>query len=347
MGAMRRSNKLSATKVVKITEPGMYGDGDGLWLQVREVEDGLSKTWIFRYMFAGRARYMGLGPLRQVPLAKARARASEARDLIYSGSDPIEARRKRRDDARSQNSERVLFKDAAKRFIGLHRDNWKNAKHRQQWANTLRDYAYPSLGTRPIAAIDGAVITEALESIWTKKPETARRVKQRIERVTQWVKDGMPLPMQGARKRVRHHAALSYAELPAFIAELRSRDGISTRALEFTILTATRTSEVLGAKWSEIDLKEAVWTIPSGRMKAGKEHQVPLSRRAIELLESIPRTSGGYVFPGAKPKSPLSNMAMLELLRRVRGDGLTVHGFRSTFRDWAGDRTIGFTRAGA
>jgi integrase len=233
----------------------------------------------------------------------------------------------------------VLFKDAAKRFIGLHRDNWKNAKHRQQWANTLRDYAYPSLGTRPIAAIDGAVITEALESIWTKKPETARRVKQRIERVTQWVKDGMPLPMQGASKRVRHHAALSYAELPAFIAELRSRDGISTRALEFTILTATRTSEVLGAKWSEIDLKEAVWTIPSARMKAGKEHQVPLSRRAIELLESIPRTSGGYVFPGAKPKSPLSNMAMLELLRRVRGDGLTVHGFRSTFRDWAGDRT--------
>jgi integrase len=233
----------------------------------------------------------------------------------------------------------MLFKDAAKRFLNLHRENWKNAKHRQQWENTLRDYAYPSLGTRPIAAIDGAVITEALESIWTKKPETARRVKQRIERVTQWVKDGMPLPMQGASKRVRHHPALPYAELPAFMAELRNRDGISARALEFTILTATRISEVLGAKWSEIDLREAVWIIPAARMKDGKEHQVPLSRRAIELLERIPRTSGGYVFSGIKPKSPLSNMAMLELLRGVRGDGLTVHGFRSTFRDWAGDRT--------
>src|SRR5262249_2954018 len=188
-----------------ITAPGMYGDGDGLWLQVRKIEGGLSKTWIFRYMFAGRPRYMGLGPLRQVPLAKARARASEARDLTYAGTDPIEARRKRRDDVRSQTTERVLFKDAAKRFLDLHRDNWKNAKHRQQWDNTLRDYAYPTLGNRPIAAIDGPVITEALESIRTKKPETARRVKQRIERVIQWVKDGMPLPMQGASKRIRHH----------------------------------------------------------------------------------------------------------------------------------------------
>ena len=220
----------------------MYGDGDGLWLQVREIEGGLSKTWIFRFMFAGRPRYMGLGPLRQVPLAKARARASEARDLIYAGTDPIEHRRANVATKQEANpAERLLFKDAAKRFLDLHRDNWKNAKHKQQWENTLRDYAYPSLGTRPIAAIDGAVITEALGSIWTKKPETARRVKQRIERVIQWVKDGQPLPMQGASKRVSHHPAMPFTELPDFMERLSKRDSISARALEFTILTAART----------------------------------------------------------------------------------------------------------
>ena len=317
----------------------MYGDGDGLWLQVREIEGGLSKAWLYRYMIAGRPRYMGLGPLRQVPLAKARVRASEARDLVYAGIDPLEDRRRRRDDARSQTAERIVFKDAAKRFLDLRRDTWKNDKHKQQWENTLRDYAYPSLGTRPIKAIDGAVITEALGSIWTKKPETARRVKQRIERVIQWVKDGTPLPMQGPSKRIRHHPALPFDELPAFMVELRARDSISALALEFAILTAARTSEVIGAKWSEIDLDACIWTIPPERMKAGKEHQVPLSKRARALLEALPRERGGYIFPGAKAKSPLSNMAMLELLRGMRGDGATVHGFRSTFRDWAGDRT--------
>ena len=195
------------------------------------------------------------------------------------------------------------------------------------------------LRDRPISAIDGAQITEALVSIWTKKPETARRVKQRIERVCQWVKDGMPLPFQGASKRVRHHPALSFAELPAFMSQLRKRDSISARALEFTILTTARTGEAIGAKWSEFDLDAGVWTIPAERMKAGKEHEVPLSKRAVELLTELPRERGGYVFPGAKAKAPLSNMAMLELLRGMNSDGLTVHGFRSTFRDWAGDRT--------
>ena len=193
--------------------------------------------------------------------------------------------------------------------------------------------------TRPISAIDGALITETLAPIWTKKPETARRVKQRIERVIQWVRDGRPLPSKGASKRVKHHPALPFADLPAFMAELRDRDSISARALEFTILTAARTSEVIGAKWSEIDLDAGVWTVPAERMKGGKEHQVPLSKRAIAILEDLPRERGGYVFPGAKAKAPLSNMAMLELLRGMDGNGFTVHGFRSTFRDWAGDRT--------
>jgi integrase len=337
-----RSNKLSAAKVAKVNQPGLYGDGDGLWLQVSEVKNkegvSLTKSWILRFDLAGRHRYMGLGPFRRVSLAKARQRRDEAHDLIYRGVDPIEARRKQRDELRSQTAESITFKDAAKRFLDLHRDTWKNEKHKQQWTNTLRDYAYPSLGDRPIAAIDGAAITEALKSIWTKKPETARRVKQRIERVIQWVRDGTPLPVQGPSRRVQHHAALPFAGLPSFMAELRERDGISPRALEFTILTIARTSEAIGAKWSEIDLKAGVWTVPAERMKAGKEHQVPLSKRAMEILNELPRERGGYVFPGAKAKSPLSNMAMLELLRGMRGGG-TVHGFRSSFRDWAGDRT--------
>jgi integrase len=194
--------------------------------------------------------------------------------------------------------------------------------------------AYPTLGSRPISAINGGLITEALAPIWTKKPETARRVKQRIERVVQWVKDGTPLPRHGASKRVRHHPALSFADLPDFMAELRARSSVSARALEFTILTAARTSEAIGAKWSEIDFDAKVWTIPAARMKAGKEHEVPLSTRAIAILEALPRERGGYIFPGAKVKAPLSNMAMLELLRGMRGNGLTVHGFRSSFRDW-------------
>src|SRR5262249_10127748 len=286
----------------------------------------------------GRAREMGLGSPNTFTLKEARERARRCRQLVADGIDPIEERKRRRDEANAQTSGQTLFKDAVKRFLEVHETTWKNAKHGQQWANTLRDYAR-TLRDRPISAIDGAQITEALSPIWTKKPETARRTKQRTERVCQWVKDGMPLPLKAASKRVRHHPALPFAELPAFIAELRKRDSVSARALEFTILTAARTSETIGAKWSEIDLDEGVWTIPADRMKAGKEHEVPLSKRAIEILNKLPRQRGGDVFTGATPASPLSNVAMLELLRGMNGNGLTVHGFRSTFRDWAGDRT--------
>ena len=281
---------------------------------------------------------MGLGALHTVSLAEARERARTARQLLLDGVDPIEAKRARRDEARAESTERMLFKDAVTRFLNVHDTTWKNAKHRRQWENTLRDYAKP-LADRPISAIDGALITEALAPIWTKKPETARRVKQRIERVCQWVKDRMPLPAHGASKRVRHHPAMPFAELPAFMADLRKRDSVSARVLEFTILTAARTGEAIGAKWSEFDLDAGVWTIPAERMKASKEHEVPLSKRALEILTELPRERGGYVFPGGKAKAPLSNMAMLELLRGMRGDGIAVHGFRSTFRDWAGDRT--------
>lgn len=339
---VRKSKKLTATEI-RNARPGLHGDGDGLWLQVREVESkegtSLAKSWILRYTSPdGKPRYMGLGPLRKVPLAKARDRASEAYDLIYQGIDPIEARRRRRDEARSDTSGNMLFGAAVARFLEIHESTWKNEKHRQQWASTLKEYA-ASLKHRPVSAIDGALITETLTPIWTKKVETARRVKQRIERVVQWVTDGMPLPNQGASKRVRHHPAMPFAELPAFMAELEQRNSISARALEFTILTVARTGDTIGAKWKEIDLEAGVWTVSDGRHKTGKEFEIPLSKRALAILEDLPRENGGYVFPGSKAKAPLSNMAMLELLRGMRNDGLTVHGFRSTFRDWAGDRT--------
>lgn len=333
---MRQANKLTAVKVAKLKTPGRYCDGLGLWLQVAE---GGSKAWLFRYTRHGRARQMGLGALHTVSLAEARERARAARQILLDGDDPIELKRKKRDEERNASAERMLFKDATERFLELHLAEWKNEKHRAQWQSTLKAYAYPSLGSRPISAVDGAAITEALASVWTKKPETARRVKQRIERVVQWVKDGMPLPRHGASKRVQHHPALPFAELPAFMAELRDRKSVSARALEFTILTAARTSETIEAKWNEIDLDRAVWTVPAERMKGAKEHEVPLSTRVVQLLGDLPRERGGYVFPGAKAKAPLSNMAMLQLLRGMRGEGLTVHGFRSSFRDWAGDRT--------
>jgi integrase len=333
---VRQANKLSPLTVKRLKEPGVYCDGLGLWLSVSQWG---TKAWIFRYTRHGRRRHMGLGALHTVSLAEARERARRARQTLLDGEDPLEIARKKRDEAKAETAERILFKDAAERFLDLYENSWKNSKHKEQWRNSLKNYAYPALGTRPIAAIDGAVITETLAPIWTKKPETARRVKQRIERVIQWVRDGKPLPVRSASRRVKHHAAVPFAELPGFMAALRDRDSISARALEFTILTAARTSEVIGAKWSEFDLDSGVWTVPAERMKGGKEHQVPLSKRAIAILNDLPRERGGYVFPGARAKAPLSNMAMLELLRGMDGNGSTVHGFRSTFRDWAGDRT--------
>lgn len=332
---MRQGNKLDAVTVHRLKTPGRYCDGLGLWLQ---VADAGTKSWLFRYTRYGKARQMGLGALHTVSLAEARERARAARQHILDGEDPIEIKRTKRDQARAGSTEQMLFKDAVQRFLNLHRDTWKNQKHQAQWQSTLERYAYPTLASRPIAAIDGALITETLSPIWSKKVETARRVKQRIERVVQWVRDGMPLPRQGANKRVRHHPALPFGEIPAFIAELGQREGVSPRALEFTILTAARTGETIGAKWSEIDIEAAVWTVPAERMKGGREHQVPLSKRAIAILEAVPKERGGFVFPGARVKAPLSNMAMLQLLRGMR-DGMTVHGFRSAFRDWAGDHS--------
>lgn len=332
-------NKLSAKSVATLSKPGLYNDGAGLYLQVSDAagSESVSKSWIFRYMLDHRPRKMGLGSVVTFSLAEARERARLARQQLADGVDPIEARLAERDARRQDEAERITFKDATVKYLAVHEDGWRNAKHRQQWRNTLETHAYPALGTRPVKAIDAALINGALADVWGKTPETAQRVRQRIERIVQWVKDGMPLPTPSKTKRVRHHPALPWQDLPAFMVELRQRNSISARALEFTILCAARTGEIIGAKPDEIDLDAKVWTVPADRMKAGREHRVPLSDRAIEILRDLPRERGGYLFPGGKEKSPLSNMAMLELLRGMR-PGLTVHGFRSAFKDW-GDRS--------
>jgi integrase len=329
---MREGNKLTALGVAKKKTPGRYSDGHGLWLQ---VSPSGTKAWLFRYMINGRARHMGLGPLHTVNLAEARIRARQARQVILDGQDPIEVKYAARSAFRA--ADHMLFKDAARKFIELHDPTWRSARHRQQWRNTLRDHAHSTLGNRPVSSIDGALITETLAPIWTTTPETAKRVKQRIERVVQWVRDGMPLP-NGRGMARDHHEAMPFTELPPFMRELRDVKTISARALEFTVLTAARTSEVLKATWDEIDLKAKVWSIPAQRMKGNRPQRVPLSDRVMRIINGLPRDGSDWLFPGSRPARPLAADSLLKLLTRLR-PGLTVHGLRSSFRDWAGDRT--------
>lgn len=351
---MRKTKKLSAAKIAHLTKQGRYGDGDGLWLQVGPTG---TKAWLLRYMIDGKAREMGLGPLSVFSLAEARERARAARQRLADGVDPISERDAERAARRAEDAKAVTFKDAAARYIKAHRAGWKNPKHADQWEATLSTYAFPHFGALSVAAIETGHILKAIEPIWTLKPETASRTRGRIEAVLDWAtargyrKGVNParwkghlqnlLPAKTKVHKVQHQPALPYEQLPAFMADLRGMDSISARALEFTILTAARTGEAIGAEWSEIDLDKRVWTVPASRMKAGREHRSPLSDRAIEILLGLPRMDDArFVFPGGQAKRPLSNMAMLQLLRGMKGcDGLTVHGFRSTFRDWCGERT--------
>lgn len=282
---------------------------------------------------------MGLGPLHTVDLTEARLRAEKARQLLLDNIDPLEARAAARDAQRKEDAERVTFKEAAEQFITLHESGWRNLKHRQQWRNTLKDYAYPALGPRPVKAIDAAVINAALAAIWTKTPATASRTKLRIERVVQWVKDGRPLPMPTAAIGKTSLPALPYPQIPEFMVELRRRDGIASRALEFLILTAARTGDVLGARWNEIDLDKRLWVIPAMRMKAGREHRVPLANRAIEIIKNLPHEKDNpFVFIGSRAGKPLSSDALLDETKALRS-GIVPHGFRSSFKDWAAETT--------
>jgi integrase len=356
--APRTTSRLTSLKVERARERGMYADGGGLYLRV--TEDG-TKNWIYRYMLDGRPRWMGLGPLALYGLQEARAQALEARQLRHKGIDPIDTRRVRRAKARLDAAKAITFKECAESYIKAHRAGWRNGKHAGQWEATLKTYAEPTVGALPVQGVDTALVLKILEPLWTTKPETANRLRGRIENILDFAKarewrDGENparwrghldklLPARSKVRKVEHHAALPYADLPAFLMRLREHQATAAQALEFAILTAARTGEVIAARWSEIDMAGKVWTVPVNRMKAGKEHRVPLSERALAILEAAkpPRDAGDigpkFIFAGGKPGLPLSNMAFLMLLRRMNRDDLTAHGFRSTFRDWCAERT--------
>ncbi len=349
---MIRQGRLSALAVARKRTRGRYADGGGLWLQVGPTG---GKSWLFRFMLARRAREMGLGPVELVPLAAAREAAWVARGLVLAGIDPIEDRRRRRQEAALVAIEAKTFRDCAIAYIAAHESGWRNAVHAAQWPSTLEAYVYPKIGALPVSSVDTALVLDCLSPIWTVKPETAGRVRGRIEAILDWASargyragenparwrghlDKL-LPAKSKIAPVRHHAALPYAEIPEFMAELRRQDGSSFRALEFTILAATRTGETIGARWPEIDDGNGVWTVPAERMKgARRAHRVPLAARAIQILAELP-SEGDYIFPGGREGKPLSNMAMLKALERMGRGDLTVHGFRSTFRDWAAEQT--------
>jgi integrase len=345
-----RTNKLSDRKVAALSKPGYYGDGAGLWLNVRR--EG-SKSWSFRYMIAGKPRYLGLGPVHSVSLSEARRRAREARQLVLDGRDPIDEKRRAAAALAVERLKTMTFRDAVNQFLRTPKiEGFRNDKHRAQWRSTLERYAFPVIGDLPLQEIDTAIVLRTLLPVWKSTPETGSRLRGRIERVFEWARPlGLFTGENPARREAltahlpakpnpRHHKALPYADLPKFMSELAKRDSVSARALEFTILTAARTSETIEAKWSEIDLRAKVWTVPAERMKMRKEHRVPLSDRAVAILKTI--GSGdpdNYVFINGDTGDPLSNMAMLELLQGMTGEKHTVHGFRSSFRDWAGECT--------
>jgi integrase len=346
--------KLTALAVKRVHKRGMHGDGHGLYLQ---VASGGTKSWVLRFKVNGKPRHLGLGPLHAVSLAQARERAADARRLLLDGHDPITARRAARAAARLAAARTMTFDQCAEAYITSHRTGWKNAKHAEQWPATIKAYASPVFGSLPVQAIDTGFVMRVLEPIWTTKTETAKRLRGRIERILDWARvkgyrttaenparwkghlDHL-LPAPSKVGKVEHHAALPYAEIAGFMDDLHQQDGIAARALAFLILTATRTSETLHATWDEINLGNAMWTIPAERMKSGKEHRVPLSDAALALLKDMQAIgSGDYVFSGRSGSKPLSNMSLLMMLRRMECGDLTTHGFRSTFRVWCAEQT--------
>jgi integrase len=345
--------RLSAVKVDKERRPGLYADGLGLYLQITPAG---TKSWIYRYRVGSKLRDMGLGSIHAVSLAQARDQAAICRHQRANGIDPIDFRRAGRSKARAETLRAITFEKCADAYIDSHVASWKNKKHAAQWKSTLKTYAFPEFGSLPVALVDTTLVLKALEPIWKAKPETASRVRGRIESVLDWARvrefrDGENparwrghldklLPHRSDVSAVKHHAALNYDALPSFMKALRDEAGISARALEFCILTCTRSGETLGVLWHEVDIAGRLWRIPPERMKGRREHRVPLSSRALDILAEMKEVrTGRYVFPGKKADKPLSGMAMLMLLRRMGREDLTAHGFRSTFRDWAAEQS--------
>ena len=350
---------LTVKRVERLKQPGRYLDGRGLYLQVLSKSN---RSWLLRFQRDGRERWMGLGSVHDFSLDEARERARKARQQLKDGIDPLDARRADKAARALEAAKTMSFRQCAEAYIAANRGAWKNAKHGGQWTNTLLTYVYPHIGNLPAAAIDTGLVLKCIEPIWKDKTETASRVRGRIESILDWAgvrgyRTGdnparwrghleHVLPAKSKVAKPTHHAALPYAELPAFMAELRTREGVAARALEFTILTAARTGEVIGARWSEIDLDQKQWTIPANRIKGGREHRVPLAPQAIKLLESAYREDGNdFLFIGAQSGAGLSNMSMTQLLKRMHRDDITVHGFRSCFMDFwllprLGDRDV-------
>jgi integrase len=342
---------LSAKQVTALG-PGRHRVATNLYLLIDETR----RSWVLRYVspVTGKLRDMGLGPADLVPLARARDTALRHRIALFEGRDPLDERQGAK---RAKQPPAMTFRQVAKMYLDAHRDTWRNAKHKAQWQSTLETYAYPELGDTAIKAVDTAAVMAVLEPIWHAKPETASRVRGRIETIISyatarhWRSGENParwkghienlLPRPGKVKPATHHAAIPWRDLPTLWADLACRDDISALALRFCLLTATRTNEVLGATWDEIDRIAKVWSVPGSRMKTGKEHQVPLSAAALVVLDKLAGLrQGEYLFPGAKAARPLSNMSMLMALRRLRGMGVTVHGMRSGFRDWASETGV-------
>ena len=345
------AGKLTARQVETLTEPGRHADGDNLYLAISKSG---AKSWVYFYRFQGKRREMGLGSAApgQMSLANARRKAVDARKLVLEGTDPLDAKRA----TVRENRGVPTFGTFADEYLALHLPKFRNEKHKAQWQMTLRDYCEP-LRALAIDKVDTEAVLKVLKPIWQSKAETASRIRGRIENIldaarAQGLREGEnPARWKGhlkavlpARQRLTrgHHAALPYDDLPAFMSELRDHKALAAFALELCILTCTRSGEALGVQWNEIDLPKAIWTIPATRMKAGHEHRIPLAGRALAILQELSKakmTHNSHVFPGNAKGKPLSNMALQMLLRRMKRDTITVHGFRSTFRDWASEQT--------
>jgi len=362
-----RAARLTVKEIQRKTTPGLHGDGGGLWLQITKT--GV-KSWLFRFMVKGKAYGMGLGPLHSVTLAEARHKAANARRLLVEGINPLEERRRLHAQDAATRARTMSFAACSAQYIAAHRAAWKNAKHGEQWSSTLQTYVHPVIGKLPVGDIDTALIVKVFTQrdpkgnpFWESKTETASRVRGRIEAILGWATTSgfrsgdNPARWKGnlenllanisKRSRVKNHPSLPWQQVDAFMSSLDKREGIAARAVEFAIITACRSNEVRGARWSEIDLDAKIWTIPSSRMKAGREHEVPLSVEALALLKRL-HASSELVFPGIQ-NQVLSDMSLTQVIRRMVRDGqvwtdrdgrtVTVHGFRSTFRMWAAEAT--------
>jgi integrase len=346
----RALNRLTALKVARAKKPGMLADGGSLYLR---IAPGGSRQWIFRYVTNGRLRDMSIGPDHTLTLAEARERATEARKLRLDGIDPIEHKRARKAALRAADARTITFRECCEAYLRSHDASWTSARHRAQWRSTLAQL-YPVLGALPVQAIDTPLVLRALKPIWEKTPVTASRLRGRLEAVLGWATvhhyragdnpakwGGLlehALPAPGKVARVEHHSALPYAQIAEFMTKMRSDASITARALEFIVLTAARSGEAVGSTWDEIDFDAKVWVVPKRRMKAGREHRVPLSDAAMRVLREMRAIrQSPYIFPGASAGQPVRGGTVWWLANQLAG--VSVHGLRSSFRDWSSEQT--------